>query len=533
MDWSFLPLEILEIILGKLEFKDRMACSLVCHSWCSALFCSPKLARDIVFSIGPKYCSDFRSIIQSSERNFRQLVIVLHTADLALNEIVAEAAKRWNVKFVSLVGEPVRLLSCFKSNVQLFDSITELTLEFTMDRAWPVMPVQEVTFVNLKKFHYLQIYVGPNPMSVLFRLVMPKLEVASIVLDSLANEEAMYWEDPLIELLECDKLKSLEVDLNSSMWDNFFAVKRSNMERLVIRRASDECHERNWHQLFGNMPNLKHVEFAFSSDSMLSNLIASCKKIERIMFYGFCLHDGSFANNMEVLKLKQIHLDGWLTGSLFSSEGRLDVFHLEDLTWKYVELAPAQGTFTIVAPELKRLTLRGCDYKRFLLEVGDCLECVDMDYYETQIMTPNFFGSLENVQRLTLHINSNSQKLALKIAPMPRLKYLELVCSTERHGYNCNALFRGICANCPELEELCIRNEHENELRISYSHFVQLVRLTRLRVLTMHFVTLLDVAGEIPLRHLQRQNIWGCTVSGNSSKQCFPLQTQDKEMNIQ
>ncbi|XP_055530427.1 uncharacterized protein LOC129721656 [Wyeomyia smithii] len=399
-----------------------------------------------------------------------------------------------------------------------------------MDRVWPEMPVQEVTFKHLKKFHYLQVYIGPNHMGILFRLKIPKLESASIVLDSLANEEAMYWEDPLIELLECDELRSLEVDLNSTMWDNFFGVKRPKMERLVIRRASDECHDRDWNQLFSNMPNIKHVEFAFSNDIMLSSLVNNCKHIEQIMFYGFCLHHGSFANNMELLQLKHVHLDGWLTGSLFSSEGRLDLFHLDELTWKYVELAPAQGTFTIVAPELKRLTLRGCDYKRFLLEIGDCLEDVDMDYYETQIMTPNFFGSLEHLQRLTLHINSNSQKLALEIAPMLRLKYFELVCSTERHGYNCNALFRGICENCPELEEMCIRNEHEHELRLGYSFFVQLVRLTQLRILTMHYVTLLDVTGDMPLRHLQRLNIWGCTICDNSSKQCFFFRAEENKM---
>ncbi|XP_058838779.1 uncharacterized protein LOC131694249 [Topomyia yanbarensis] len=531
MDWTLLPLEPLETIFHQLEFKDRIACSLVCRRWNEVLFSCPALARSIIFSIGPTYSTDLRSVIRWSNRNYRQITIVLnHDSDTALSELIAETAERWDVKLVSLVGDPPKVLNCMNLNANLFNSITELNLEFTMDRAWPVISAQTITFRNLKKFNYLQVYTGSNPMGMLFRLVVPNLEEVSVVLDSLANEEAMYWADPLIEIVECNNLKSLEVDLNCTMWERFFATERPTLERLVIRRASDEFQERDWNLLFRNMPNLRYVEFVFSNDIMLSNLTRNCKKVERLMLNGFCLHDGSFANNMSLLSLKQVHMDGWMNGALFSLNSPLDLVHLEELTWKYVELAPAQGSFTLVTPELRRLTLRGCDYKRFLLEVGCRLEIIDMDYYEEQVLTPNFFDSLENLQHLTLHINSSSLKLVRHMRHLPQLNQLELVCSTERHGYDCNALFSSICSHCPELRELCIRNEHENYLSIGYRYFVQLVRLSKLRILTLQYITLYNVVGEIPMEHLVRLNVWGCIVIGKGPFKRFPIATHDSSV---
>ncbi|XP_058463847.1 uncharacterized protein LOC131438069 [Malaya genurostris] len=531
MDWTLLPLDPLETIFSQLEFKDHIACSLVCRRWNEAIFTCPTLARSIVFSIGPTCTSELRSVVRASNRNYRQITIVLNRSSNAkLFELIEEIAVRWNVKVVSLVGDPPTVLNCIRSNADLFNSITELNLEFTMDYAWPVIPNQEIHFRNLKKMNYLQVYIGTSNIEMLFRLVVPNLEEVTIALDSLANEEAMYWADPLIELLGCDNLKSLEVDLNCTMWENFFAIERPTLERLVIRRASDEFQERDWNLLFRNMPNLRHVEFVFSTDIMLTSLTRNCKKVDRLILNGFCLHDGSFANNMSQLSLKQVHMDGWLNGALFSYNSPLDLIHLQTLTWKYVELAPVQGSFTLVTPELRRLTLRGCDYKRLFLDVGNCLEFIDMDYYEEQVLTPNFFVSLENLQHLILHINSSSSKLVRNMCHLPNLKQLELVCSTERHGYDCNALFSSVCAHCPELEELCIRNEHENYLSIGYRYFVQILKLFKLRILTLQYVTLYNVLGEIPMEHLVRLNVWGCIVIADSPIKKFPIGTHDSSV---
>lgn len=516
MDWGSLPLELLQAIFEQLHFKDQLSCALVCRAWNQAIFECPSLANRVVFSFDAAHTEQLRSIIPMSERNYRQLAIGLSVPwNQEIEKCLGEAVQQWNIRFVSLVGEPDKVRDCLDSNMPFFSSLTELNLEFTLTRAWPAIDIRELELSQLKKMHYLQVYTGATQTNTLFRFVLPKVEEVSLVLDSLANEEAMYWEDPLIELSGCDRLRSLEVDLNGTMWEDFFAIHKPYMERLVIRRAIDEYQNRNWNHEFSKMPNLRHVEFTFANNDMLTCLNRNCKKIERLLINGFCLDDGTFVSSMQFPILRNLHMDGWSNGSLFSNELSLTLDNLEDLTWKYVELTPAQGIFTLIAPNLKRLTLRGCEYARFELDIGNRLVSLDMDYYGVQIVAPNFLDRLDHLRHLTLHISGRSALLASKMCHLRHVKRLEVVCSTESYGYDCNDLFESICHNLVELEEFVLRNEHENMLKLDYRHYTKLANLTQLKVLTLQYVTLQNVTGGTELKHVPHLNVGGCSTSGD------------------
>ncbi|XP_039429411.1 uncharacterized protein LOC120412859 [Culex pipiens pallens] len=518
-DWGALPLEPLERIFRQLKFKDRLACSLVCQHWNRTLFCCPALARGIVLRISGDQPVQVREALLASQRNYRQLSIVLGGDDDqpdngSVNEFLTEVVGLWNVQNVSVVGEPTSLLDCFRSNGALFGGITELSLELTKNIDWSPFGKQDVTMGELKKLHYLQMYLGRDRVSTAFRLIVPKLESAGIVLDSMANEEALYWEDPLIDLEGCDKMVSLEVDLNTTMWEPFFSVDRPHLERLLIRRASDEFQERDWDRIFQHMPNLRDVEMVFSSDVMLASLKRNCKKLEKLVLNGFCFHNGSFASNMGwSATLKQLFMDGWLNGGVYSRDPSLNLSALEDLQWKYVELTPAQGYFTLIAPKLRKLTLRGCDYKRFHLEVGPHLDRVDIDYYGPQQFAPNFFSSLHAVTQLILHINGDSFRIVQHLTYTLQLQRLEMICGTEHRGYEINGLFTAFVKHCPLLEELTVRNEHENQLKLNYEAFALLEGLKLLRLLTFQYITLTNVSGAaIRMERLDRLDVSGCRV---------------------
>ncbi|XP_065090389.1 uncharacterized protein LOC135711463 [Ochlerotatus camptorhynchus] len=515
MDWALLPLELLEAIFQQLCFKDRLQCSLVCHNWNQALFECPTLARSIVFSIGPARSEHLQKVIPMSERNYRQLAITLSDGwNRETNDCLKQAVQRWNIGFISLVGEPNLVRDCFQWNGHLFNSITELNLEFTLNRAWPAVEVREVELSQLKKMHYLQVYTGSTKVNCQFRFIVPKMEDVSVVLDSLANEEAMYWEDPLIELTGCVNVRSVEIDLNGTMWESFFAIHKPHMERLIIRRAIDEYQSRDWDCQFTNMPNLRHVEFTFANNDMLACLNRHCKRVERLQINGFCLDDGNFVSSMQFPLLRNLHMDGWFNGSLFSNELTLRLDNLEELTWKYVELAPVQDTFTLITPKLKRLTLRGCEYVRFHLDIGNRLVSLDMDYYGVQMAAPMFLDYLDNLQHLILHINGRSSMLVQKMCHIPHVKRLEVVCSTESHGYDCNALLESMSQNFLELEEFVLRNEHENQLSIDYGQYVRLSQLRQLKTLTLQYITIRNVTGEIGQKHVPQLNVWGCSTLG-------------------
>ncbi|XP_062542584.1 uncharacterized protein LOC134210547 [Armigeres subalbatus] len=514
IDWVSLPLEPLEAIFRQLNYKDRLSCALVCHKWNQALFECPSLAHSIVFSIDTARTEQLQPIIARSDRNYRQLAIGLRgpwTEDLV--ECLDQAVQRWNIRFVSLVGEPDKVRSCLISKSSFFSSLTELNLEFTLTRTWPAIDILEVELSQLKKMHYLQVYTGARQTFTLFRFILPKAEEISLVLDSLANEEAMYWEDPLIELFGCGNLRSLEIDLNGTMWQKFFAIDKPYMERLVIRRAIDEYQNRDWNVEFSKMPNLRHVEFTFSNNEMLASLNRNCKKIEKLHLNGFCLDDGNFVSSMQFPFLRSLHMDGWANGSLFSNELSLRLDNLEELTWKYVELAPIQGIFKIITPNVKRLTLRGCEYARFEIDVGYRLTSLDMDYYGVQIVAPNFLDHLVHLNNLTLHISGRSCKLASKMHHLHNIKRLEIVCSTEIHGYDCNTLFESVCQNLVYLEEFVLRNEHENQLIVDYKKYSQLSQLSQLKKLTLQYITIENVTGEMTLKNVPHFNVWGCTTS--------------------
>lgn len=519
-DWGALPLEPLERIFRQLKFKDRLlACSLVCQHWNRTLFCCPALARGIVLGISGDQPAQVREALRASQRNYRQLSIVLggdhdQPDNGSVNEFLTEVVGLWNVQNVSVVGEPTSLLDCFRLNGALFGGITELSLELTKNIDWSPFGKQDVTMGELKKLHYLQMYVGRERVSTAFRLIVPKLESAGIVLDSMANEEALYWEDPLIDLEGCDKLVSLEVDLNTTMWEPFFAVDRPHLERLLIRRASDEFQERDWDRIFQHMPNLRDVEMVFSGDVMLASLKRNCKKLEKLVLNGFCFHDGSFASNMGwSATMKQLFMDGWLNGGVYSRDPALNLSALEDLQWKYVELTPAQGYFTLIVPKLRKLTLRGCDYKRFHLEVGPHLDRVDIDYYGPQQFAPNFFSSLHAVTQLILHINGDSFRVVQHLTYTMQLQQLEMICGTEHRGYEINNLFTAFVKHCPLLEELTVRNEHENQLKLDYEAFALLEGLKLLRLLTFQYITLTNVSGAaIRMERLDRLDVSGCRV---------------------
>lgn len=515
MDWASLPLEVLEAIFRQLNFKDLLRCALVCRSWNRALFECPSLAHRVVFLFDAAHTDQLRQLIPMSERNYRQLAIGLTVPwNEDIKDCFDQAVQQWNLRFVSLVGEPDKVSDCLLSNMPFFGALTELNLEFTLTRAWPEWTeIQKVELSQLRKMHYLQVYTGANQMNTLYHFVLPKVEQVSLVLDSLANEEAMYWEDPLIELSGCELLRSLEVDLNGTMWEQFFAIHKPYMERLVIRRAIDEYQNRDWDLEFSKMPNLRYVEFTFVNNEMLASLNRKCKKIEKLLINGFCLDDGNFSSSMQFPLLKSLHMDGWLNGSLFSNELSLTLDKTEDLVWKYVELAPAQGAFTLVSPNVKRLTLRGCEYARFELDIGNRLESLDMDYYGTQLVAPNFLNRLGHLKHLVLHISGRSALLAPKLCHLRHVKRLEVVCCTESYGYDCSALFESICNNLTELEEFILRNEHENPLMLDYKRYRKLCQLTQLKVLNLQYITIYNVTGTTELKHVPHLNVWGCSTS--------------------
>lgn len=518
MDWSSLPLEALEQIFRHLRFKDRLlACSLVCQHWNRTLFSCPTLARRVVLGIGGGQTTEVRDALRVSQRNYRQLSVVLdeigeEAREGSVNEFLAEVGELWSVQNVSLVGEPATLLECFRLNGPLFGGITELSLELTKNVDWVPFERQDVEMGELKKLHYLQMYLGRERVGTAFRLIVPKLESVAVVLDSLANEEVQYWEDPLIELDRCGKLRSLELDLNTTMWESFFDEEKPHLERLLIRRASDEFEERDWDRIFRNMHKLRSVEMVFSSDVMLASLRRNCKKLDKLVLNGFCYQGGTFANNMDWSTMKHLFMDGWLNGGVYSRENSLTLPSLEDLHWKYVELTPAQGYFTLITPNLKNLTLRGCDYKRFHLEVGPYLQSVDIDYYGPQQFAPNFFSHLHNVTQLTLHINGSSLRLTQLLTYQTQLRSLEMICGTEHRGYDINDLFRAFLNSCPLLTQLTVRNEHENQLQLDYPVFSLLSNLKHLNQLNFQYITLLNVTGSIRMEHLSHLDVSGCRV---------------------
>ncbi|XP_058815752.1 uncharacterized protein LOC131679143 isoform X2 [Topomyia yanbarensis] len=408
----------------------------------------------------------------------------------------------------------------------LFGSITELNLELAMDQAVSLNAEHEYVLGQLRKFHYLQLYSGSAPACVAVRLSAPNLESAAIALESLTDEESLYREGPLLELKGCSWLKSLEVDLKGRMWENFFSIERPCLERLLLRRASDESEEYDWDKLFGNMPGLRDVEMVFSNDAMLTSLRRNCRKLEKLTLNGFRFEDGSFADNMNMISLTELHMDGRLRSVLYSKQSTLRLNNMNKLVWNYVKFSRVQYIFVIDAPRLASVTIRWCDYRRLQLRPGSHLESIDMDYYGNQTVTPNFFSaSLDHLRCVTLYINSSSLILVGQMANFLCLKQLEIVCSTVNRSYDCSALFGSICLSCLGLEELTVRNEHENQLTVEYTHLTQLVHLTHLKQLTLQYITITNVSSEMKLAHRVRTNVKGCTAVDSSGMQTrFPIE---------
>ncbi|XP_055610434.1 uncharacterized protein LOC129757289 [Uranotaenia lowii] len=527
MYWDAIPLEPFELILGQLKLQDKLACSLVCQHWNRTLFSSPSLVRDIVFAIGPRWSQDLQDLVRASTRNYRRLLIVLTdgTWRVKVNELIAEVSQRWTIKSVSLIGEPVNLLDCFRWNVAMFDALTELSLEFTVESAWTKLSAQDVELKHLQKLHYLQVYVGTKYERLIVRFFVPNLKELYIVTDSLANQDVMYWEDPMIEIYNCSKLSRLELDLNSTMWVDFFKVERPSMERLVIRRAYDDYDERNWDEIFQRMSNLRDIEVFFASDAILASVNRNCMKLERFLMNGFCLHEGSFGNSMNISSLRSLHVDGLLNGSLYSNMCTLHLTNLQELVWKYVELVPTQEKLIIVAPALHEITLRACDYKRFQLVVGNTLTHADIDFTEPQVTTPNFFSSMGNLLNLSLQVTGPANQLVPEMFYLSNLRRFELTCSTERHAYTIDELFQSICTSCNLLEVFELRNEHEELLNLSYRSFAELRRLELLKKLVLHYINLHSVPDKscLMIGKIPHMDFYGSNVSSASEQQITGL----------
>ncbi|XP_055640217.1 uncharacterized protein LOC129777765 [Toxorhynchites rutilus septentrionalis] len=522
MDWSQLTPDLLFLVLKLLKPRERLTCSLVCRTWYDAISMYPILLNDYVVKINPRSAREVQRLIGASKRQFRQLYVELEANDYSVGECVTEAVHRVDIQFLWLIGEPEHVKFFMESQTTMFASLTELRLEFSANTSWEVYASLNVFLENLKEFHYLQIY-GPNPEQVIFNLIAPKLEKAYILLDSLANEEIAYWEDPLIELRECTQLKSLYVDLKGSMWDNFFDVERVHLERLVLRRAIDEIDTRDWNRLFINMPNLRYVEFICSTNAMLTSLRRYCNKIQSLQITGFNFYDGNFASCLSMPTLEQVHLDGWMNGGIFTGETMLQLNNLKELTWKYAELTAAMGSFRLVTPALKSVTLRGCDYRKFLLHVeGNRLESIDLDCYDDQWQEiPSFFACLDNLQQLTLNTNTKALRLVQTIGPLAQLKRLEVFCYTERNENECNALFAGLCAICPQLEWFSLVKENLGELILSCECLLELKQMRALKYLTLRYITIRDAKHEIRIDNLIHLEVSSCVLSG--SGESFPI----------
>lgn len=456
-------------------------------------------------------------------RKHRQVYMVLGNGfwDPCINDCLKQIAKLWNMINVTLVGEPLNIKECMIVNAYAFNFLTELYLEFVMDQRWKKMRVQNVTMEQLKRFYYLQVYIGPHNFGILFRFSFPRLEGAYIVLDSLANEEVSYWEDPLIEIITCPQLKTLNIDLNSSMWETFFSEYRPELETLVLRRAKDEYEDRNWHDLFINMPNLRNAELHFTTDRMIASLGRYCQQLQSVHLGGFCLYDGSFTSNMNLPLLERVYMDGWNSGVLFTYGTELELPRLTHLNLRYIEFLNTQTTIQLDVPKLTHLTLRRCDYKKLRINVGNELRFLDVDYNKNPPIVPDFFYHLENVERLHLQIDESQPTLLPCLQYLSKVKFIELICQTETHPYDCNALFVLLCHSCPKLEELLILNEHENTLTLNYDSFAQMVHLENLRELTLQCLTLPDPGEVIRMDNLLLFNQWSCITGEN--RQYFPL----------
>ncbi|XP_058443915.1 uncharacterized protein LOC131425782 [Malaya genurostris] len=529
MDWSALPLEPLESILGKLKFKDRLACSLVCRRWNEALFSCPALAQTIVLVIGTSYGDEHEPevLLRYSKRNYRLLAVELNNnvSSAKINRCLVNVLDQCEVHGLSLFGMVNSVFESIRLHSVRFRSLTELSLELTVDQLVLLSSVQELTMEQLKKFHYIQLYSGSAPASVAVFLDAPNLESAVIVLESLGDEEALYREGPLLELRGCSRLKTLEVDLKGCMWQNFFTTMRPKLERLLIRRASDESEEYDWDMLFGNMPALHHVDMVYSNDAMLSSLSRNCSKLKKLVLNGFRYEDGSFGDNINRILLEELHVDGRLRSVLYSNQSTLTLKTVKKISWSNVKFSRVQYVFVVDAPEVTSVTVRWCDYRRFQLRPGDQLKSIDIDYYGNQTVAPNFFrASLDQLHSLILYINGSSLALVGQMDSFPCLKKLELICSTEHHGYGISALFESICVSCLGLVELTIRNEHERLLHIENCHLIHLVRLEHLRVLTLQYITIINVSDDITLGYWVRINAKGCRIVDCAGQQTkFPI----------
>ncbi|XP_055522427.1 uncharacterized protein LOC129716617 [Wyeomyia smithii] len=534
-DWSLLPLVPLEAIFRLLKHKDQLACTLVCRRWNEAFASCPVLVQNVVFVIKNIYSDgEIRSVLNGRQRNYRNWAIdVIDDCCTAIvDKCLADAVNRCKIESLTLNSFMLPLVDCFRRNATMLGSITKLNLEIVLSSNVTLncSTVQKLVFEQLKVFNYVQSYSGTTPTPVAFVFETPNLVSASIIIETLADEEALYREYPLLELESGVKLEQLEVDVKGRMWESFFAQERTVLQQLLIRRASDEKEERDWDLMFRNMPNLEQVEFVYPNENMLASLSRHCRKITHLKLSRFAFDDGSFGESISRCSLKELRMDG----DLYCSRSvRLRVDNLTLLELEYSTLPSYQHKFLIVAPEVKILKVRCSNYQTLQLLPGDQLESVDMDYYfgEGTFFDGSFLSTFcfANIRDLVLYVNGSAQKLLGRLDNLVNLTQLQLFCSK---GADISYLFRTICISCQNLEKLNVLNVGQGQVIILFSVLDSLFYIEKLKELALQHITVFEVKNKFRLKNLAAVNFTGSEAFGLDKKPTeFPIETGGCEDN--
>lgn len=422
--------------------------------------------EDIKLRVDWRNVGKIRKALEKSTRSYQQVLVNMGARECSAGVVacMAKFVPQWKVQGLRVIGPPAVVLRLMR--LVEFSSLTELNLEFLdrNDTRGTLQPCT-ITLNSLKRFHCIQNHGTSMRKIKIFRLFVPNLEHATIVLKD--DEDCVGYEHyPLVDLLESSKLKYLEMDvMGESVWEQFFSLERPLLERLVIRPKYSvrQFRDWDWKTVFTNMPNLRWLKIArqYYEIPYITQLFGTTQLFE--------FDIGSLnAHKLERLNLKSIRISGRET---------LRCDKLTELTCS--DIMVSGDTFTLFAPDLTRLVLRKCQYHRFKLRVGSQLQTLAIDCFRNDCLKiDGFFQSLENLHELYLNVDRRTLNIIDKLGTLPSLEALEVTFHSKTNDHDCSGLVRNILDNCPVIEELTIKNENcKGKLFVHPPLFKQLLDL--------------------------------------------------------
>ncbi|KAL1374495.1 hypothetical protein pipiens_018054 [Culex pipiens pipiens] len=303
MSWSNLPAPLLEPILRRLSFRDKLSCSLVCRRWNQTVFAavlsqSARLRLVRWNRAAASYELLDKQVLLANKRCYRNVELGWGDGREGLDGLVllVHMLPRYALRSLTVNATPDGgLVEFFGRCKEVLAGLTELTVRISGPRR-PYQARDELVFEwchvvipGLQALWWIDTVVGGiGHVRPTFAIEAPKLSFVKI-------QTSRWLSFCVLNLNWSNSIGRLELDIPNKIWRNLGVNRFDQLEVLHFADVSAETFDLHLEtpkfrvELLGRMANLRYVQISSVKDALFRDVCRVCTKLYSMKLCGFTI----------------------------------------------------------------------------------------------------------------------------------------------------------------------------------------------------------------------------------------------------